>query len=125
MSDASTGHTLWRAAAALALLLAQLGFVVFTHLAGVNAARLFVWAPNDYVVDYACTARVNGRVLGPQEFAERYRMPARGFHESPPESLTDFLRAREAWAGGTDRVELTLHYRLNGHAPQVWRWTHP
>ena len=125
MSDAITGHGSWRAAAALALLLAQLGFVLFTHLSGSNAARRFVWAPNDYAVDYACSARVNGRVLGAQEFEARYRLPARGFHESPPEALTDFLRQREAWAGGRDRVELTLRYRLNGHAPRVWRWARP
>lgn len=110
----------------LALLLAQLGWVLFTHLAGVNASRLFVWAPNDYATQYACEARVNGRLLTEEEFGERYRMPMRtALLEDRPQTLAHYLRRREQLHAGADRVQLTLRYQLNGHAPQVWRWEGP
>jgi hypothetical protein len=112
-----------RAAGVLALLLPQLVWVLLTHAAGLNAARIFVWAPNDYALQYACTARVEGRVLGPREFETRYRLPMRGFYESPAEDLTGLLRAREEAHGGGEAVALTVHYRLNTQPPRVWRWS--
>lgn len=122
----------WRSLLVLGLLLAQLAFICATHLYG-SPNRYFVWAPNDYSVRFTLHAWVNGRMLSSEEVDERYqlRKPSlryedfQGHYTCPPGRLTDYLRLREEAYGGQDRVQLTLHYRLNGHDPRVWRWSSP
>ncbi len=122
----------WRVLVAGGLVLAQLAFICFTHLSG-SPYRFFVWAPNDYSLDYVISAQVNGRTLSSQELEQRYRLSgpsysfedSRGFYEDPPEHLTHYLRLAEHTYGGNDRVRITLHYTFNGHEPVVWTWSRP
>jgi hypothetical protein len=122
----------WRVLLGAGLVLAQLALICATHLSG-SPYRFFVWAPNDYSVDYVISAQVNGRALSPQELEQRYRLSGpsnsfgeyRGFFEDPPSHLTQYLRMAEQQYGGQDRVHITLHYTLNGHDPVVWTWSRP
>lgn len=124
--------TSWRSLVVLCLLLAQLAFICATHLSG-SSNRYFVWAPNDYSVRFTLAAQVNGRTLSSEDLEERYRLRkpslrygnSQGHYTCPPQRLTDYLRLREEAYGGSDQVRLTLRYRLNGHAPRVWRWSSP
>jgi hypothetical protein len=77
-----------RVYAGIALVLAQLGAVVFAHVdKKCGASRYFAWAPNDYSVDYSVRATVNGHVLDAREFGERYRLPESDLYEDPPQRL--------------------------------------
>jgi len=114
-----------RVYAGMALVLAQLGAVVFAHVdVKRGAARYFAWAPNDYSVDYSIRATVNGHLLDAREFGERYRLPERDFYEDPPQRLLHYLRRYESTYGRHDRTSLVVRYRLDGHRPVVWRWSH-
>ena len=114
-----------RVYAGMALVLAQLGAVVFVHVDEKRgAARYFAWAPNDYSVDYTIRATVNGHVLDAWEFARRYRLPERDFYEDPPQRLLHYLRRYESTYGHRDRTSLLVRYRLDGHPPVVWAWSH-
>lgn len=114
----------WRAALGFLLLVVQLGAVLTAHASNCCESRYFVWAPNDYSIDYTITARVNGRNLSAEEIRRRYRLPKTGFYEDPPYRLLDYLRRCELLAyGGKDSTDLTVQYRLNGHPPVIWRWS--
>lgn len=114
----------WRALLGLLLLLVQLGAVFAAHALDCCGSRYFVWAPNDYSIDYTITARVNGRTLSAEEIRKRYRLPKTGFYEDPPHRLLNYLRRCELMAyEGTDRTDLTVRYALNGRTPVIWRWS--
>jgi hypothetical protein len=113
----------WRAAVGVAVLLAQLVVIVIAHTTGCCAARYFAWAPNDYSVDYHATATVNGHLLSPSAFQTRYEVGSAGFWEDPVARLEHLLRRREQLYGGTDRVQLVVRYRLDGHRQSTWRWS--
>ena len=113
----------WRAALGFLLLLVQLGAVLTTHVSDCCESRYFVWAPNDYSIDYIITARVDGHDLSAEEIRRRYRLPKTGFYEDPPYRLLEYLRRCELVAyGGKDNTDLTVQYRLNGRPPVIWRW---
>jgi hypothetical protein len=112
-----------RAAVGLALVLAQLVFVLNVHLSNCCKERYFAWAPNDYSIDYRISATVNGRTLSSSEVLDRYRLPQLGFYEDPVERLQGVLQRRELAYGGADRVDIVLEYQLNGRSPATWRWS--
>jgi hypothetical protein len=112
-----------RAAVGLAIILAQLVFVLTVQLSNCCKDRYFAWAPNDYSIDYRISATVDGRTLSSSEILDRYRLPQVGFYEDPPERLKGVLQKRELAYGGADRVDIVLEYELNGRAPATWRWS--
>lgn len=114
----------WRALVGMAIVVAQLAVVIAAHSgSSCCVARYFVWAPNDYSVDYSIVATVNGRVLGAAAVRHRYHRPAVGYWQDPPQKLEHELRRREQLYGKGDRVQIVVRYRLDGHRPATWRWT--
>lgn len=111
-----------RVTVGLGLVLAQLILVLGAHLSTCCQERYFVWAPNDYSIDYRINATVNGRILTGAEIFDRYRVPQIGFYEDPLERLAGVLRRRELAYGGNDRVDIVLEYEQDGRAPAKWLW---
>jgi len=103
----------------LVLLLAQVVSVVHAHASG--GRRYFAWAPNDYAVAYTIDVSVAGHALSADEIQRRYRLPAQGLFEDPPERLLDFIDRYEDTEGRHDGASVTVHYSLDGHRPRVWR----
>jgi hypothetical protein len=118
------GRPSWQAVLGFLLIIVQLGAVLAAHVSDCCESRYFVWAPNDYSIDYTITARVNGRNLSAEEIRGRYRLPKTGFYEDPPHRLLDYLRRCELEAyGGKDSTDLAVEYKLNGRPPVIWRWS--
>jgi hypothetical protein len=117
------GLLIVRAAVGLGLVLAQLVMVLVAHLSNCCQERYFVWAPNDYSIDYRINTTVNGWALSSSEIGDRYRLPQAGFYEDPVERLESVLRRRELAYGRSDRVDIALVYELNGRPPAEWRWS--
>jgi hypothetical protein len=105
----------------VALLLAQLGNVVYAHVAG--SRRYFAWAPNDYAVVYTISTEVGGRKLTPAQVRDRYQIKAQGLWEDPPQRLIDYLNRYEKTYGAKEHAHVTLRYSLDGHAEKTWRRT--
>lgn len=103
----------------VAILLAQLGNVVYAHVAG--SRRYFAWAPNDYAVIYTIATRVGAHQLTPAQVKERYEIKAHGLWEDPPQRLIDYLNRYEKTYGANEHAHVVLHYSLDGHPEQTWR----
>jgi len=101
------------------ILLAQLGNVVYAHVAG--SRRYFAWAPNDYAVIYTINTEVHGRQLTPSQVKERYEIKAHGLFEDPPQRLIDYLNRYEKTYGAAEHARVVLRYRLDGHREQTWQ----
>jgi hypothetical protein len=101
------------------ILLAQLGNVLYAHVAG--SRRYFAWAPNDYAVVYTITTEVQGRRLTPAQVKERYEIDAHGLWEDPPQRLIDYLNRYERTYGASEHAHVVLRYSLDGHKEQTWR----
>jgi hypothetical protein len=99
-------------------LLIQLASVFYAQF---GPSRYFCWAPNDYMTEYELSVAVNGRALAPEEILRRYQMNARGLKENVPQHLIDVVVEYERIYGRGDRVDVVLHYRVNGREPHVWR----
>jgi len=119
----SPGRLIRRAAVAIgiAVLAVQVGLVAYEHL---GPTRYFAWAPNDYVVQYRLTATVDGHRLSAAGVRGRYHLTPHGIWYFPAQHLVDDVQQYERTYGARDRVRVTLTYRLNGHAPRTWRWSH-
>ena len=103
----------------VAILLAQVGNVVYAHVAG--SRRYFAWAPNDYAVIYTVTTEVGGRQLTPAQVKKRYDIKAHGLWEDPPQRLIDYLNRYEKTYGSREHAHVVLRYTLDGHREQMWR----
>jgi hypothetical protein len=115
----------------VAFLLFQVGAIATQHL---GTTRYFAWAPNDYVVQYELRVRTDGRALTTGEIMARYRrlygtsagdptaMSVSGIYENPPQQLIDSIQQYETTYGRNDHAEVTLTYRIDTHAPVVWKW---
>jgi hypothetical protein len=103
----------------VAILLGQVGNVVYAHVAG--SRRYFAWAPNDYAVIYTITTEVGGRQLTPAQVKERYEIKAHGLFEDPPERLIDYLDRYEKTYGAREHAHVLLRYTLDGHREHTWR----
>jgi hypothetical protein len=119
----SPGRPIRRAAVAIGIvvLALQVGLVAYEHL---GPTRYFAWAPNDYVVQYQLTATVDGHRLSAAGVRGRYHLAPHGVWYFPAQHLVDDVQQYERTYGSRDRVQVTLTYRLNGHARQTWRWSH-
>src|SRR2546421_8639324 len=82
------------------ILLAQLGNVVYAHVAG--SRRDFAWGPNDYAVIYTINTEVHGRPLPPPPGKDRYEIKAHGLWEGPPHRLIDYLNRYEKTYGAAE-----------------------
>jgi uncharacterized protein YktB (UPF0637 family) len=103
----------------VALLLAQLGNVIYAHVAG--SRRYFAWAPNDYAVVYSIATEVRGHPLTPAQIRDRYQIKAQGLWEDPPQRLIDFLNRYEKTYGAKEHARVVLRYSLDGHPERTWQ----
>jgi hypothetical protein len=103
----------------VAILLAQVGNVVYAHVAG--SRRYFAWAPNDYAVIYTINTEVRGHQLTPAQVKKRYEIKAHGLFEDPPQRLIDYLDRYEKTYGAGEHAHVVLRYTLDGHREQTWR----
>jgi hypothetical protein len=101
------------------ILLAQLGNVIYAHVAG--SRRYFAWAPNDYAVLYTIHTDVGGRQLTPAQVKDRYQIEAHGLWEDPPQRLIDYLNRYEKTYGASEHAHVVLSYSLDGHREQMWQ----
>src|SRR5436305_13865031 len=101
------------------ILLAQLGNVVYAHVAG--SRRYFAWAPNDYAVIYTINTEVHGRQLTPSQVKERYEIKPRGLWEDTPQRLIDYLNRYEKMYGAAEHDHVVLCYSLDGQPEHTWR----
>ncbi len=102
------------------LLAFQLGAIVYARFV---PTRYFCWAPFDTQTDYAANAVVNGHALTAPEFRLRYRRPRHGFDNRSPQHVIDMLQqVEEKRAALGDKASIVMEYRVNGKAPQIWRW---
>jgi hypothetical protein len=108
-------------AVGVAVLAIQVALVAYEHL---GATRYFAWAPNDYVVQYRLAATVDGHRLSPPALRRRYHLAPHGIWYFPAQHIIDDVEQYERTYGSSDRVRVTLVYRLDGHARTTWRWSH-
>src|SRR2546430_17503530 len=108
----------------VAILLAQVGNVVYAHVAG--SRRYFAWAPNDYAVIYTITTEVGGRQLTPAQVKKRYEIKAHGLGEDPRQRLIDFLIRDEKTFRARDPASVVLRFALHGrHERTLSRYRNP
>lgn len=103
------------------MLACQVAFVAYEHL---GPTRYYAWAPNDYVVQYRLSATVDGHALSPDAVRSRYHLAPHGVWYFPAQHIIDDVQQYERTYGRRDHVQVTLTYRLNGHAQKTWRWSH-
>jgi hypothetical protein len=101
------------------LLLAQVAAIAYARAV---PSRYFAWAPYDSLSVYRLDVVINGRALGPDAIARRYRRPQEGRENRSIQHLIDIVRQYETTYGRRDRASVLLRYRTNGHEQRVWRW---
>jgi hypothetical protein len=65
---------------------------------------------------------VGGRRLSDAEVSQRYRLWQYGWEAHSYQNLIDVITQYEQTYGKGDNAQVLLEYRINGNAPQVWRW---
>jgi hypothetical protein len=68
---------------------------------------------------------VDGRALTAEEIRQRYRRPQKGVNNRSIQHEKDIIMQYEQTYGKNDTAEVTLRYRVNGGAEQVWHWPPP
>lgn len=84
--------------------------------------RFFCWAPFDEHTRYAIEATVDGRALGSEEIARRYRYPQSAWEVRDIDNVISIVRQYEQTYGAGDGAKVTLTYRTNGHEERTWMW---
>jgi hypothetical protein len=98
----------------------QLGAIVYARFV---PTRYFCWAPFDTQTDYTAVSTVNGHELTAAEFRKRYRRPQHGYDNRAPSHVMDmFQQVEQKRAALGEKASIVMNYRVNGKAPQVWRW---
>ena len=103
----------------IAFLLLQFAMVVQGQF---GPTRWYCWAPNDYAIWYRVEVRLDGVQLSSAEVEQRYQMPAEHVAQHPAENIERIIRQRETTYGRNHDAQVTLRYRKNGSAMQVWQW---
>ncbi len=125
LAKVKTSSGWWRGAVGGVVVVAQLAMVLLSQLgSSCCEARYFAWAPNDYSVAYSITVLVNGRKLSADAITRRYQLASSGFWEDPPQRLEHLFSRRDQLYAKGERVQLVLHYRLDGHRELIWTWHH-
>lgn len=107
---------------ALALLLLTVQVVLIGY-ARTTRARYFCWAPFDMQTDYRLSVTLDGQPLTAQQVRARYRRPAAGTDNRSVQNLIDIIEGVEQRAA--HKAQVTMHYRINGHPEQQWRYPTP
>ncbi|HEX8035864.1 MAG TPA: hypothetical protein VF510_18555 [Ktedonobacterales bacterium] len=107
----------------VAFLSAQLGWVIVAHMIG--PARYFVWAPNDYMVEYRIQVTIHGQALTSEQVGDRYHLDASGLYEYPAQHLVDLVQQYEQTYGRKDAAKVMLTYTVDGGKEVTWRWPKP
>ena len=103
----------------VALLLFQFGAIVYARFV---PSRYFCWAPFDMQTDYRIEASVNGEKLNAAQIRQRYRRPEKGTDNRSVQHVIDIIEQTEKRYHPNDKTEVTMKYRINGKAEQVWRY---
>jgi hypothetical protein len=96
-----------------------------------GASRYFCWAPLHEHVWYRIDARRAGLPLQAAEVAQRYARRGAFYDASRGEfwelnaaqHVIDSIALREASLPHAQRVQVTLHYRIDGRGTQAWTYT--
>jgi hypothetical protein len=104
------------------VLAVQLGLIGYARFV---PWRVFTWAPNDYMVEYATAVNIDGRKLTPEEVTHRYRWPAQGIYNNSAQDYFDYLTAYETTYGKYQQAQVVVRYSVNGSAVKEWTWPHP
>jgi hypothetical protein len=111
-----------RTALGIALLAFQLGMIAYARF---SPSRYFCWAPFHAQSNYEMGVTVNGRALTAGEIERRYRRPQKGINSRTIQDEKGIIMQYEQTYGKSERTEVTLRYRVNGGAEQVWQWPPP
>jgi hypothetical protein len=103
----------------IGLLALQAGAVVHARF---SSARYFCWAPHDSQTEYRIEAMASGEPLDDATLGRRYRFPPTGVEAYSSQHVLDIVRQYEETYGRDDEVRVVVRYRVNGGAPQEWRW---
>ncbi len=106
----------------VALLLFQFGAIVYARFV---PSRYFCWAPFDMQTDYGIEASVNGERLNAAQIRQRYRRPEKGTDNRSVQHVIDIIEQTEQRYHPRDKTEVTMKYRINGKAEQVWHYARP
>jgi hypothetical protein len=106
----------------IAVLATQFGMIVYARFV---PERVFTWAPNDYMVEYATKVSIDGQKLTPEEVTRRYRWPAQGIYNNSAQDYFDYLTAYETTYGKYQHAQVLVRYSVNGSAVREWTWPHP
>jgi hypothetical protein len=85
--------------------------------------RYLCWAPYDQISFYTIEADRGGRRLTSAEIGARYRMPAEGRENRSIHHVLNAITQFESTYGRTDRIDVRVRYRTNGHPEQTWMTT--
>lgn len=114
-----------RELAGAGLLALQLGWFAYQQT---TPARYFCWAPLHEHVRYRVSAARGGRQLNDAQVDERYGRrgafydAARGeFWElNAAQHVLDSIAWREAATPAAERLQVTVHYRIDDQEPRTW-----
>lgn len=105
--------------AGVAFLGAQLASILVAPFLPV---RFFCWAPFDEHTRYSIEVAVDGRALGREEIARRYRYPQAAWEVRDIDNVISIVRQYERTYGAGDGARVTVTYRTNGHQERRWTW---
>jgi hypothetical protein len=106
----------------VAVLAFQLGMIVYARFV---PSRYFCWAPFHSQNNYEMDVTVNGKALTGGEIQKRYRRPQKGVNSRSIQDEKGIIMQYEQTYGKNEHAEVTLRYRVNGGAEQVWHWPPP
>ena len=110
----------WRSVFAVAFFLAQVGLVIEAQF---GESRHFCWAPHTTQIRYSLRVEVGGRVLRPQQVAQRYGLRwGYGWEVHSIRNLMDLIVQREETYGRLEGARITLEYSVNGAETEEWNW---
>jgi hypothetical protein len=83
--------------------------------------KWFCWAPYDEHVQFQLEVRIDGERLSEEQLRARYRLPALTERRAFANIVDKLVQAESTYYDG-EEAEITLRYRINGRAEEVWTW---
>jgi predicted ATP-grasp superfamily ATP-dependent carboligase len=109
----------WLSAVGIAFLCAQLGSILYSPFI---PEKFFCWAPFDQHTLYSIEVTIDGRALGADEIASRYRYPQSAWEVREIQNVISIVRQYERTYGTDENASVSLTYRTNGHEQRTWTW---
>ena len=113
------GGMWWKGLLASALLLWQLGMIVYARF---DPGRYFTWSPHDVAWNFDLEVRTSEGVLDHAQAVERYRLRRFRRQEHAIEHIKRAVRQYESTHGKEDGARVRMLYDKNGRSPREWNW---